>query len=120
MKVWILIATIVGCTAASDVLSSLGMRRNGEVQNFGPRGVLAFLTGPAAAYLLTSVFFMAVSFFAFIKLLGEAPLSFAVPATAASYVVETVIARVYLKERIDALRWTGAVLVACGVALLAA
>jgi drug/metabolite transporter (DMT)-like permease len=62
---------------------------------------------------------MAVSFFAFLALLKIADLSFAVPATAATVVVETLLARVVLKERVDGRRWAGAVLVALGVALLA-
>jgi drug/metabolite transporter (DMT)-like permease len=62
---------------------------------------------------------MAVSFFAFMALLSVAELSFAVPATAASYVLETILARYILKERISRKRWAGALLVACGVALIA-
>ena len=61
---------------------------------------------------------MAVSFFAFIALLSVADLSFAVPATAVSYVLETVLAKYVLKERVTLVRWAGASLVACGVALL--
>jgi uncharacterized membrane protein len=53
------------------------------------------------------------------KLLTVADLSFAVPATAASFVIETILARVLLKETVDIRRWAGAALVACGVALLA-
>jgi drug/metabolite transporter (DMT)-like permease len=116
---WLLVAAIVGCTAIGDVLMSTGMRLNGEVEDLGPRGVMRFLTGPAAPYIATAVFFMAISFFSFLQLLAAAPLSFAVPATAASFVIETVLARVYLKENVDARRWAGALLVACGVALLA-
>jgi uncharacterized membrane protein len=62
---------------------------------------------------------MAVSFFSFMALLKVADLSFAVPATAATVVVETLLARLVLKERVDGRRWAGAVLVAFGVALLA-
>jgi uncharacterized membrane protein len=51
-------------------------------------------------------------------LVSIADLSFAVPATAASYVCETILAKYILKERISGARWTGACLVACGVALL--
>jgi uncharacterized membrane protein len=61
---------------------------------------------------------MTVSFFAFIALLSVADLSFAVPATAASYVLETVLAKYLLKEPVALGRWAGASLVACGVALL--
>ena len=70
-------------------------------------------------YLIFAVAFMGVSFFAFMKLMSFADLSFAVPATAATFVLETLLARLVLKERVDASRWAGAALVACGVALLA-
>ena len=68
---------------------------------------------------MLAVFFMAISFFAFMKLLSIADLSFAVPVTAASVVLETVLARLVLKEKVTPLRWAGAFCVACGVALLA-
>lgn len=53
------------------------------------------------------------------KLLSIADLSFAVPVTAASVVLETVLARLALKEKVNPMRWAGAFFVACGVALLA-
>jgi uncharacterized membrane protein len=62
---------------------------------------------------------MAISFFAFMKLLSVADVSFAVPVTAASVVIETVLARLVLKETVTVKRWAGVCLVACGVALLA-
>jgi len=71
------------------------------------------------SWLALAIVFMAISFFAFLKLLTVADLSFAVPASAASFVLETVFAKLLLKERINLLRWAGAGLVACGVALLA-
>jgi drug/metabolite transporter (DMT)-like permease len=69
--------------------------------------------------LVLAVFFMAISFFAFMKLLSVADLSFSVPVTAASVALETVLARLVLGENVTALRWAGALCVACGVALLA-
>ena len=41
-----------------------------------------------------------------------------VPATAATYVLETILAKYLLREHVDWRRWTGATLVAGGVALL--
>jgi drug/metabolite transporter (DMT)-like permease len=61
---------------------------------------------------------MAVSFFAFMALLSIADLSFSVPATAGSYVFETLLAKLVLKERVGKRRWGGALLVCAGVALL--
>ena len=70
-------------------------------------------------YLILAVLCMAMSFFAFMTLVETADLSFAVPASAASFVFETFLARLVLREKVDAKRWMGAALVAGGVWLLA-
>ena len=113
---WLLVAVIAGATIAADLLQSVEMKRHGEIRDIRPS------TGLALARrwpLIVAVVFMAISFFAFMTLLSVADLTFAVPATAATYVIETVLARYYLKEQVTWRRWTGAGLVACGVALLA-
>ncbi|MBS1872667.1 MAG: EamA family transporter [Acidobacteria bacterium] len=117
---WLLVATVVGCTVMGDLLQSLEMKQLGEIQDFRPGGlgrVIGYLA--RRKYLLLAIVFMAISFFAFMKLVTVADLSFAVPATAGSFVFETILARIVLKERVDGRRWAGACLVACGVALLA-
>lgn len=120
MAEWLLVGLIVGCTVLGDVLQSIEMKKAGEVDSFRP-GELAALAARLArrGLLVLAVCCMAVSFFAFMKLLAVADLSFAVPASAASVVLETVLAKWVLKERVDGRRWAGAGLVACGVALLA-
>ena len=60
----------------------------------------------------------AVSFFAFMALVQREPLSFAVPASSASFVLETLLARFILHERISARRAMGAVIVLAGVVLV--
>jgi drug/metabolite transporter (DMT)-like permease len=62
---------------------------------------------------------MAVSFFAFMALVQTAPLSFAVPASAATFVLETLLAKLVLKENVGKRRAAGALLVMGGVLLLA-
>jgi drug/metabolite transporter (DMT)-like permease len=115
MKAWFLVALIVSATAAGDILQSREMKRHGEVREI--TGVLQALI--RRRFLILAVACMAISFFAFMALVQTADLSFAVPATAASFVLETILARLILKERVDSRRWMGAALVACGVALLA-
>jgi drug/metabolite transporter (DMT)-like permease len=61
---------------------------------------------------------LAISFFALLSLLSIATVSFAVPATAASYLLETLLAKYILKEDVRWRRWGAATLVALGVALL--
>jgi drug/metabolite transporter (DMT)-like permease len=111
---WLLVSAIVGATAGDDVLQSIEMKRHPQS---GVRSTtLKLFRRPL---LLLSIACMAASFLSFAFLLRIADLSFAVPATAASYVLETLLAKWVLKERVDSRRWAGALLVACGVALLA-
>jgi drug/metabolite transporter (DMT)-like permease len=116
---WLLVSIIVLATTAGEVLQAMGMKRHGEIHDFRP-GALGRVVSALARcrYILGAVGCMAISFFAFMALVSVAELSFAVPATAASYVFETVLAKYLLKEQVGWKRWAGAGLVACGVALL--
>jgi drug/metabolite transporter (DMT)-like permease len=120
VKAWLLLAVIIASTVTADLLQSHEMKRHGEIHDFRPN-VLGRLLARLARKrnLILSVVCMAVSFFAFMPLLQVADLSFAVPASAGSLVIETVLARILLKEHVDSRRWIGAALVAGGVWLLA-
>lgn len=110
---WLLVGIIVASTAAGDVLQSLEMKRHAEAT---VGRTVSILGRPR---MIFGVVCMAISFFAFMVLLSVADMSFAVPATAASFVIETLLAKYFLRERVDGRRWAGALLVAFGVALLA-
>jgi drug/metabolite transporter (DMT)-like permease len=118
---WIMVGIIVGSTVLADLLQSFEMKRHTvKPEDLRPGRLAGMLRGLAQRVpLMVAVFFMAVSFFAFMKLLTVADLSFAVPVTAASVALETVLAKLVLGENVTALRWAGALSVACGVALLA-
>jgi drug/metabolite transporter (DMT)-like permease len=116
---WLLVALMVSATTVGEVLQAAGMRRHGEIHDFRPGAVgraLALLA--RNRFVIGSAISMAVSFFAFMKLLSMTDLSFAVPVSAVTYVMETVLAKYILKERVSALRWAGATLVVCGVTLV--
>jgi drug/metabolite transporter (DMT)-like permease len=116
---WVFIAVIVGSTTVGEVMQAAGMRRHGEIRDFRPgalRRAAALLS--RNRFVIGSVIAMAISFFAYLGLLSIADLSFAVPATAITYVLETVLAKFVLKEHVNWLRWAGASLVICGVALV--
>ena len=116
---WLLVAVIVSATTLTDLLQAIGMKRHGEIMDFRPGALGRVLAAIARnRYIIGSVLCSAVSFFAFVKLVSIADLSFAVPSTAASFALETVLARVVLRERISGARWAGAALVVCGVALV--
>ncbi len=117
---WVLVGVIVACNASGDLLNTAGMKRHGEVHHFNPRALGRMALDLARnKFVIGGIASMAVAFFALMALLSVADLSFAVPATAASYLVETLLAKLFLKEHVDWKRWLGAALVAFGVILLA-
>ena len=116
---WLLVALMVGATTAGEVLQAAGMRRHGEIRDFRPGAIGRALAMLARnRFVIGSAVCMAISFFAFMKLLSVSELSFAVPVSAVSYVMETVLAKYVLKEQVSRRRWAGALLVVGGVLLV--
>ena len=93
---WLLLSIVVGATALSDLLQSHEMKRAGE-QSIGARGLARLLkTIVRRRELILSIVCLAISFFAFMALVQAEPLSFAVPASAASFIIETLLAKLVL------------------------
>lgn len=116
---WALVGIIVATTTVGEVLQAMGMRRHGEIRDFRPGAIGRVLSVLSRNwYVVASIAAMAVSFFVYLELLTVAELSFAVPATAITCVLETVLAKYVLRERVSWMRWAGALLVICGVALV--
>ena len=116
---WLLVWIIVLASTAGNVLQSFGMRRHGEIDDFRPGALRRAARALAqSSYIIASVVAMAISFFAFMALVSIAELSFAVPATAGTYILETILAKYLLKEHVEVKRWAGVLLVAAGVSLL--
>jgi uncharacterized membrane protein len=117
---WLWLAVTVLSGTAGDLVSAKGMAAHGEVEHFGPERLARLMRYIFTHRLiLAGIVANAVSFFSFMALLSMADLSFAVPATAAGYILKTALAEWYLGERVTARRWTGAILVALGVFLIA-
>lgn len=114
-----LLALVVGGTVAGDLLKAAAMRRIGEVDGFRASALsrAAALAGRSLLFWL-SIAAYAISFFGFMALVSVEDVSFAVPATAAAYAVETLLASRLLGETVSARRWSAAALVSCGVALV--
>src|SRR5579864_8039290 len=116
---WLPVAIIVISTTAADLLKSLGMRKHGEVRDFRPGALGAALMAIARNwFVIIAMLADVVSFLAFIALLSMAELSFAVPATAAIFVLETICAKMLLKETVSFRRWVGVSCIMGGVVLL--
>lgn len=118
MLKWGLILCTVFVSSCGDILCARGMSQGGELTDFNPRGLLHIVR-----YIITRRLVIlgglcyAVAFFSLLGLLTVAQLSVAVPATALSFVVDTLGAHFVLKERIPWKRWVGVILVSLGVVL---
>ena len=116
---WLLLSIVVVSTVLGDLLQSREMSIAGA-ESESPAGlgrVLRLIS--SRRYLMLAMLSMGVSFFAFLALVQTEPLSFAVPASAASFVLETVLAKVWLGERVARRRTAGVLLVFAGILLVA-
>ena len=96
---WALLAMVVAATVLSDLLQSYEMKRTGDelVTVSGIARIPVMIV--RRRYLILSILCLAVSFFAFMALVQHTTLSFAVPASAASFVVETILASLRFTSR---------------------
>ena len=110
---WALISVIVFATVGSDLLQSFEMKRSGA-----DGSVTRSVTVITRPLLLLSILLLAISFFAFVKVLSIAPVSFVVPVTASTYVFDAFLAKVLLRENVDLTRWMGIVLLIIGIGII--
>jgi drug/metabolite transporter (DMT)-like permease len=116
---WRLAALTSICNTVGDVLNTAGMKREPEVEKLNLKALTAMLSRIVRNPLVIGgVLSLTAGFFAMVSLLSIANVSFSVPATAISFVLETLLAKYILKEDVGFRRWVAASLVACGVFLL--
>jgi drug/metabolite transporter (DMT)-like permease len=116
---WRLAALTSVCNTVGDVLNTAGMKREPEVEKLNLKALTAMLSRIVRNPLVIGgVLSLTAGFFAMVSLLSIANVSFSVPATAISFVLETLLAKYILKEDVGFRRWVAATLVACGVVFL--
>lgn len=116
---WRLVVLTSVCNTLGDVLNTAGMKREPEVDKLSLSSLFRMLSRIVRNPLVIGgVAALTAGFFAMVSLLSIANVSFSVPATALSYVLETLLAKYILKEDVGFRRWAAASLVAVGVVLL--
>lgn len=119
MMTALMIALVVLGGSVGDLFITKGMKQVGEIATLNLRELLRIARRTLTnKWFLVGVWFMAVSFFAFLAVLSWADLSLVLPATSISFVITTIGAKLYLKETISLVRWAGIVMVCIGVALI--
>jgi drug/metabolite transporter (DMT)-like permease len=122
LATWSMILAVVLTATAGDVLTAGAMRRIGDLDSIrahsGLFGAIKAVT--ANGMFLTGVLFMAISFFSLLFALSRVAVSLVAPASASlTFVTNALAAKFFLRENVDRRRWLVAILVCCGVALLA-
>lgn len=117
-----MIGCIVVTATAGDILTASAMRQIGDLDRIRVR---RGLTGAAAAVVRNGRFALgvvclALSFFALLFAFSHRDLSLIGPAaTSLTFVTNALAAKFFLHENVDRRRWTAALFVCAGVALLA-
>jgi len=120
---WLSILVIVLTSVTGDVLLSKAMKQVGDLGEFRrERGLLVMvrsvLGNPNFSLGLLS---MAVAFYSLLMALSWADVSLVAPASASlTFIGNAIAARIFLHEHVNRRRWIAALLVAAGVALVAA
>lgn len=116
---WLLLAVVIVSAVVGDLLQSREMKIAGKSSSTLPGAGRVLKLIFERRWLLLAIACMAVSFFAFLALVQTEPISFAVPASAGSFVLETIFAGLILKERLSPRRTVGALVVFGGILLVA-
>jgi len=121
MRTVVFLAIVVFAGTGGEIAATHAMKRLGEVKGFAPRALLSVL-GRAfrLGWVWLAIALMALAFFSFLALLSWADVGFVVPATALSYVVGALGAKLLLGEQLSPMRWAGILLVSVGVAIACA
>ena len=120
---WAGVGAVVLTSVAGDVLLSKTMKLVGDVGKLWSKtGLITVIRSVVRIpYFLLSLLAMTLSFYSLLFSLSWGDVSLVAPAAASlTFVGNAIAARIFLHERVDRRRWIAALLVAGGVALLAA
>lgn len=117
-----MMATIVITSSTGEVLTAAAMKSMGDLDDIRAKSGLggairAVVTSPL---FVGGIFFMAAAFFSLLFALNHMNLSLVGPGAASlTLVMNTVAAKLFLKEKVGKRRWASALFVCVGVYLLA-
>jgi len=120
---WSAIAVIVLASTTGDVLLARAMKQVGHVGELWQRSGLLAVLGRILRNpnFMLGILAMTAAFYSLLLGLSWGDVSLVAPASASlTFVANAVAAKIFLHERVDQRRWMAALLVAGGVALLAA
>jgi drug/metabolite transporter (DMT)-like permease len=118
----VMIASVVLCSTAGEVLTAAAMKTIGDVGQIRARsGIWGTVRAVATCPMIfAGIGCLALAFFSLLFAFNHLDLSLVAPASASlTLVTNAIAARLFLDENVDRRRWTAAVLVCMGVYFLA-
>ena len=107
---------VIGFNVIGSYALTRGLRELGAIVSWSP---LPYIQAFADPWVSLGVLFMIGWLISRLALLSWADLSYVLPVTAFSYVLNAVTGAVYFNERVTDLQWAGICLITVGVALVA-
>ncbi len=116
---WALLILMMVVDVAGNLCMTHGMKQVGAITSWSP-AVLgdALRRAVKTPWLGVGLACFTVAFVAFLALLSMADLSFVLPVTSITYVLNTLGARYLLGERVTASRWAGTACIVAGVTVI--
>jgi len=116
MRTIFCLTILVFAGTCGDLLLTHTMKSAGEVSTVHLQRLLRDVV---STFRLPSMWaalsLQALAFFSFLALLSWANVSVVVPASALSYAVGAIGAKLFLRETLSPTRWAGVALISCGV-----
>jgi len=102
--------------AGGDALLARGMKQAGAIDIHHILNIFVVLANP---YILFGIVSLLIFMWSYMTALSFADLSYVMPATAASYVLMTLLSIFWLHEHVGVERWSGILFIVIGVGLVA-
>jgi drug/metabolite transporter (DMT)-like permease len=113
-KVLLMMLAVVLALSVGETLVARGMKQAGDAGEWRSQLRAALGNG----HVLSGTVLLIISLALYATVLSQADFSFALPLTAASYPLGTLLARVYLHEEVTLVRWIGTLIITVGVAIV--
>ena len=116
VRKYLILLAVVIFGSCGDVCLGRGMRDFGAVTSSNWRLLLTVLVNP---WVILGICLLVLFFCSYLTALSWADLTYVLPATALSYVLMALLARVFLHENVTLGHWVGIGLITLGVGFVA-
>ncbi len=116
VRKYLILLAVVVFAACGDVCLARGMRDFGAVTLANWTGIFPALLNP---WILVGIGLLILFFGSYLTALSWADLTYVLPATAISYILMALLAKLVLHEHVSGSRWIGIALITLGVGFVA-